>query len=355
MNARQFQTTSRDVRGACGRHVVFAMALWPLVSGWGRAVAQDATDSQGAPKPTSQAVVVVVGAEGAQEYAEEFRMWADHWKSAANHAGAEFTMIGADPPGDLDDRTRLEKRVAEHATARNVDVLWVILIGHGTFDGDAAKFNLRGPDVSAKDLSKWLSAVSTSVALIDCTSASGPLLVEAAAANRIVIVATKSGFEANFARFGRYLAEAINDPHSDLDKDDQVSLLEAYLTACRGVAEFYESEGRLATEHALLDDNGDGLGTPADWFRGLRATQRAKEGATLDGVRAHQLHLVPSRREAALPHNVRERRDALELAMAKLREDKAAIGDEKYYGQLEPMLIELARLYEGAGQLQSSE
>ena len=172
-----------------------------------------------------------------------------------------------------------------------------MLIGHGTFDGHTAKFNLRGPDVTAEELAEWLKPLKRPLAVINCASASAPFINRLAGENRVVITATKSGDEQNFARFGQYISAAIADPAADLDKDGQVSLLEAYLTACRQVAEFYEQEARLATEHALLDDNGDGLGTPAAWFRGLRATQRAKDGAALDGTRAHQFHLVASDRE----------------------------------------------------------
>ena len=102
----------------------------------------------------------------------------------------------------------------------------------------------------------------------------------------------------NFARFGQYLAEAIADPRADLDKDGQVSLLEAFLTASNRVERVLSHPiAQLATEHALLDDNGDRLGTPADWFRGVHATKRAKDGAAPDGIRAHQFHLIPSDRE----------------------------------------------------------
>ena len=172
-----------------------------------------------------------------------------------------------------------------------------MFIGHGTYDGHAAKFNLRGPDLSAEELAEWLAPMKRPIAVIQCASASAPFINRLAGENRVVITATKSGDEQNFARFGQYMSAAIADPRADLDKDGQVSLLEAYLTACRQVDEFYEQEARLATEHALLDDNGDGLGTPAAWFRGLRATQRAKDGASLDGTRAHQFHLVASDRE----------------------------------------------------------
>jgi hypothetical protein len=337
-------------------------ALWPPA-----AFAQSPVDDATA-RPR---VIVVIGAPGTEEYATAFRNWADAWRLAAEKGGAEFTLLGADDPtgaagSDADEQTttpavanaeesadisadndaaKLRDLLADQAADPKADALWLVLIGHGTFDGDVAKVNLRGPDVSASQLAEWLKPIPAPVALIDCTSASAPLISAASGPNRVVITATKSGFELNFARFGKYLAEAINDPAADLDKDGQTSLLEAYLTACRGVVEFYAADQRLATEHALLDDNGDGLGTPAAWFRGIRAVQRAKEGAALDGLRAHQFHLVRSGREADMPRAVRERRDELELALAALRDKKVELGDEAYYAQLKPLLVEMAQLY----------
>ena len=161
-----------------------------------------------------------------------------------------------------------------------------------------------------------------------------------------MVAATKSGYELNYARLGGYISTAILDPAADLDKDGQTSLLEAFLSASAGVAEFYEQEARLSTETALLDDNGDGLGTPGAWFRGIRATRRAKDGASTDGSRAHQFHLIPSRQERTMPAEVRARRDELEAAVAKLRDSKGeGVPEEEYYAKLEPLLVELARLY----------
>jgi hypothetical protein len=111
------------------------------------------------------------------------------------------------------------------------------------------------------------------------------------------------------------------------------------------VEEYYDAEVRLASEHALLDDNGDGLGTPAAWFRGLRATQRAKDGAALDGTRAHQFHLIASDYERKLPPEVRKRRDELELKIAALREEKQKLRESEYYDQLEKLMVDLAHVY----------
>jgi hypothetical protein len=114
------------------------------------------------------------------------------------------------------------------------------------------------------------------------------------------------------------------------------------------VADFFEQEDRLATEHPLLDDNGDGLGTQADWFKGLRVVKKAKEGAAPDGLRAHQLHLVPSAAERQLSPALRAKRDELELALAKLRDQKKVLPEDDYYAQLETLMVKLAKLYESA-------
>lgn len=293
-------------------------------------------------------VAIVVGAPGAPEYASEFRRWADQWKAAATRGGADTIVIGiGDRSEGTSDRDRLQATLAEQAPKAG-EPLWIVLIGHGTFDGKEAKFNLRGPDVSDEELAKWLEPVKRPIALIDCSAASAPFLNRLSGPNRIIVTATRSGSEVNYARLGQYLAESIADPRADLDKDGQVSLLEAYLSASHRVEEYYRTHSQLASEHALLDDNGDKLGTPPDWFRGVRATRRAKDGAPPDGIRAHQLHLVPSDRERKVPAAVRRRRDELELAVAALRDQKAKLAEDEYYKQLETLMLELGRLYQQA-------
>jgi hypothetical protein len=295
------------------------------------------------------AVVVVVGAPGTDDYAKQFGQWADRWRQAAARGNAEFTAIGLEAEGETGDRELLRQCLADRAP-KSPAALWLVLIGHGTFDGKNAKFNLRGPDFSAAELAEWLKPVERPLAIVNCASASGPFLSALSGPNRVVITATKSGHEHNFARFGDYFSAAVADPKADLDKDDQTSLLEAFLLAAARVEDFYKEESRLATEHALLDDNGDQLGTPADWFHGVRAEKAAKDGASPDGLRAAQLQLVPSRGEQDLPAAARSRRDALELEIAALRQRKDKTAEDEYYRELEPLLLELARLYEPADQ-----
>ena len=291
------------------------------------------------------AVLVVVGAEGTAEFGEQFRGWAERWKAAAESAKAEYQAIGLDESGNKADREVLVEVLEALAKSDNQETVWLVLIGHGTFDGKTPKFNLRGADFTPVELKTWLKNMERPVAIINCASASGPFLNGLSGENRLVVTATRAGSEYNFARFGEHLSTAITNLQADLDKDDQVSLLEAFLYASAGVRDFYAGEGRLATEHALIDDNGDELGTPADWFAGLRATKRAKDGAELDGMRAAQLVLVRSQREERLSPELRLRRDELERELAKLRQSKAELPEEEYLEKIEPILLELGRLY----------
>ncbi|MBL9190537.1 MAG: hypothetical protein JNK23_23870 [Opitutaceae bacterium] len=290
-------------------------------------------------------VIFVAGAAGEADFAPEITAQAEAWAKASAQAGARHVAIGLDAGGTAD-RERLQQVLAAEPKEGEGE-LWLVIAGHGTFDGKEAKINLRGPDVASAELAEWLKPFKRPLAVIDTTSSSAPFLARLSSPQRVVVSATRSGNEQNYARFGKFLAEAITDPKSDLDKDGQISLLESFLSASHRTTEFYKTENRLATEHALLDDNGDGLGTPADWFRGVIATKRARDGAALDGVRAHQFHLVRSTAELQLPPAIRAQRDKLELEISALRERKAKMNEEKYFKELEKLLLALAALYEG--------
>jgi hypothetical protein len=298
-------------------------------------------------------VIVVVGAEGEPAYGEQFRTWAGRWEAAAKIAGAELTTIGLSKESGRSDRELLVERLGELAQIKtqppSSEAVWLVLIGHGTFDGKTARFNLRGDDFAPADLAGWLQPLDRPLAVLNCASGSGAFLPELSGQNRVVISATRSGHEYNFARFGDYLSAAIGDLKADLDKDDQTSLLEAFLMAAGGVNEFYKTEARLATEHALLDDNGDKLGTPADFFQGVRAVKSARSGAAPDGLLAAQFILVRSASEELLPAETRVRRDELERDLAALRLEKSKLSESEYFTRLEPLLIELSKLYESAG------
>jgi len=314
-----------------------ALAPAPAISSETPAAATNATS-----------VLVVVGAAGEEEFGHTFAESAARWVKACLEAGAKLTTIGLETNAAASDLERLQQALASE-TKDGVAELWLVLLGHGTFNGKEAKFNLRGADVSATNLAEWLKPFRRPLAVLNTSAASAPFLAKLSGTNRVIVTATRSGSEINYARLGRFFSEAIADPEADLDKDGQTSLLEAFLSASRRTAEFYSTEGRLATEHALLDDNGDGLGTPPDWFRGVRAVKRAKAGAMLDGLRAHQFHLIRRGSDLALSPATRARRDELELSIAHLRELKGSLDETEYYSRLETLLLELARLYQPPG------
>jgi hypothetical protein len=297
-------------------------------------------------------VIVVVGAAGSAEFGDQFKTWAERWKAAADQGGAECQVIGLteQTPDTSDRQTLLDclGRLAEPNTGSpNESPLWLVLIGHGTFDGKTARFNLRGPDLSAAELAAALQPLPGRIAVINCTSASGPFVNALSAPGRVVVTATRSGSEYNFARFGDGFSAALLDRAADLDKDEQVSLLEAFLAAAAKVREFYADAGRLATEHPLLDDNGDRLGTPADWFEGVLAVKSAKSGARPDGSFANQWTLVRSAIEQELPGEIRSRRDQLEQELAHLRQQKGKLTEDEYLDLIEPVLLELSHLGQG--------
>jgi hypothetical protein len=300
----------------------------------------------GQPSPGEKpSLILVKGAGGEEEFGKLFADWSARWEEAAKKAGVPVQKIGFQETNSAADKDLLQKAI-ENESRTSAGELWLVLIGHGTFDGKEAKFNLRGPDVSASELAKWLETVQRPTAIIDSSSASAPFLTKLSRKNRVLITSTRSGQEQNFSRFGQYLSEAISDPSSDLDKDGQTSLLEAFLMASRRLTAFYESDRRLATEHPLLDDNGDGLGTAPDWFRGIYAVKRAKDGAEMDGFRAHQWHLVRSAAEQQWSMALRARRDKIERSIAELRQTKSQVTEDEYYRKLEPLLTDLALLYE---------
>ena len=185
-------------------------------------------------------MIVVVGAPGSDEYAAGFREWADQWRVAAEKSGAEFTLVGGDEPaGDRLKHRSLRNPSPPRTTAH---------------DWSTCSPNPRGERTSTR--CGWCSlatAASTArrrqvqparagrgrcgagrVAGADQNAARDDRLHlgqrtahqrRVGAPGRIVITATKSGFELNFARFGKYLAAAIAEPRADLDKDGQTSLL----------------------------------------------------------------------------------------------------------------------------------
>ena len=287
-------------------------------------------------------MILVVGAGGTDEYAATFAEWADQWQRVAQQADMRYQEIGRST--DANDYEQL-KAAIDAGSGSSEQPLWIVLLGHGTFDREIAKFNLRGKDVEANELKQWLTPLTRPLILVNGFSCSGAFLQPLHAPNRVVITATKNGAELNFARFGGFLAQALTDMTADLDHDDQVSLLEAFLLASSNVNQFYESDARLVTEHALLEDNHDGKGIPADFFQGIRAKASAQDGAALDGALAHRFIVKSSPAAATLSPEQLAERDRIETQIEELRQKKSSLAADRYFDQLEELMVALANIY----------
>lgn len=288
-------------------------------------------------------ICVIMGAQGQEEFASGFLTAAKAWEEAATRGGAHCTLLGVESDASTTDRDRLQQWI----TARKADTTatWIVYLGHGTFDGREARLNLRGPDATAKELATWLEPLRQPVIFIHGGSAGAPFIAALSKPERIIITATRSGHELNYARFGERFASLVASPAADIDQDGETTLLEAFVTAAQQTQAFYAETGRLATEHALIDDNGDKQGTPAEWFHGKRLQRRPAGTAEPDGARASLLALVSSDAERALTPGQREVRKSLEQELDALRALKAKLPEDEYYRRMEIIARKLGAVY----------
>lgn len=327
-----------------GCSLVFASAVQaPVVRG---AVAADASDSQPSTGSGREKLIVVVGAAGAEEFEGEFLAWGEAWQSLGERNQWDTLVVHEPTEPEQTPLQQLQLAVADHA--ERSERLWIVMLGHGTYTNGIAKFNLVGPDVSASELKRWLQPLRSEVIVVNCSSASAPFLPELSKEGRIVITATRSGTEINYSRFGKYLAESLTDLAVDIDHDESVSLLEAFLAASVKTDRFYRDGTRLATEHALLDDNFDRVGTSGDFYQGIRPLKSAKEGQAVDGSLAARVILFASDQATLFPPQLAAQRAEIERAIERLRGQKPAMDSASYYNALELLMLQLSQLYSQA-------
>ncbi len=294
-------------------------------------------------------VLIVSGIGGEAQYSEAFYRWgASMFDAAKERLGlpaANVVYLSERPEHDPERiHARSTKDNVEKAfddLARRVapnDRILILLIGHGSGSGAESRFNLPGPDISALELAAQLDKFPTqTVVLVNTASASGDFVPVLSGPNRVLVTATKTGFERNETVFGRFFVEAFALDGADTDKDNRVSILEAFTYARREVTRRYEDSNRLLTEHALLDDNGD------------REGSTEPDAAAADGAFARTIFL--DRRgvmamDAASGDSVlvalyNEKRE-LEARIAQLTNLKNQMEQTVYEAELETLLVELA-------------
>ncbi len=295
--------------------------------------------------PPRREMLILVGTPGEDPYAKQFATWTANLTTPATRAGITPTVIDATTPNPRATLTETLKKLTAPGEAAPTE-LWIILIGHGTDDGKRANFNLQGDDISHRDFAQLLAPLERPLVFANLTAASGPFLEALSGPDRTIITATRSGDQRDFAHFGEHFTRSLADPAADLDKDGQTSLLEAFLAASNRTTAFYEADQRLPAENALIDDNADRRGTPADAFDGLTAKVAATNGELPDGETANRVVLIPSPEEAAIPESLRTRRTQIELQIARLKTQKSNLPTDTYYDRLEILLVDLSHLYQ---------
>lgn len=298
--------------------------------------------------------LVVTGLGGEEKYHQLFMSLGDRL-STALHArfflpDSNIAWLGEDStPGTSKSRLYRGQSTAPNiraaigrmvARAKPGDQILIVLIGHGSGDGEETKFNIPGPDLTARDFKGILDRFARQrVAFLDLTTASGDVIATLSGPGRIIITATKSAYERNESQFARFFVDALDQPGvADVDKDGRVSLLEAYRYAAAETRRSYSNDERLMTEHAQLDDDGNGKGT--DLPDGRSAG---------DGLMARRFFIdagaVEARLAASDPQLATLYADkfAAEDKIDALKQRKSSMAESAYYDELEPLLLALAR------------
>ena len=298
----------------------FCAFLWPIFA-----------QTKGDP---NKFAVIVNGAGGEAVYAKQFEEWTGQLSSVlSTKFGFDTKQLTVLKGATAEDVKRTFTALKTQLDANNV--LFVFLIGHGSFDGKESKFNLVGPDLAAADYNAMLSALPTHrVVVFNMSSSSGEFIKSLSAKGRIVITATKSGQETNATRFTGFLITALNATDADTDQDGHTSVLEAFVYANRLTADFYKQAGRLATEHAMFDDNGDGVG---------REKLEAGEGLLARATYLDSLSTGEAAASAATGRLLKER-TRLEGEIEQLIARKGSMAETEYEATLERLFIELAKV-----------
>lgn len=281
--------------------------------------------------------VTIAGLGGAPDYETQFSKWAADLDKQLKAGGPDNHVLTLSGPGATRQHVEEVLRQVAAETASD-DAFALFLIGHGTFDGEEYKFNLPGPDITARELAGFTNKIPARRQLVvNMTSCSGATLEVFARKDRIVMTATKSGTEKNAPVFARYWVDALHDPAADTDKNGTVSALEAFNYAQRKTAAYFETEKLLATEHATMTDTGK--------VTGVRDPGSANGYGLLAAVFPLVRPQTTSTLKNAGPEKQRllTKKEELEAKIDRLKYQKAAMTPEEYKQQLTNLLLELAR------------
>jgi hypothetical protein len=283
-------------------------------------------------------LLVITGVGGDDEHTQNFHKWASTIVEAARERGgltdATITYLADKPELDAahikarSTRDNVQKAFADLASrARPADEVFIVLIGHGSFDGQKASFNLPGPDLNVDEYAKLLEKITAQrIVFVNTASSSGAFVQPLAGPGRTIVTSTKTGGEKNEPIFAQYFAEAFKDPSADTDRNGRVSVSEAFEFAKAKVAASYQKSGTILTEHATLDDSREGKFAATLFLESERA--RAEKTANVANPELRALL---------------ESQQQLESQITTLRLKKDVMPAAEYDQQMEKLLTELAQ------------
>ncbi len=243
----------------------------------------------------------------------------------------DFRIDGSSRRGDIE--TTIARLSSQLETG---DQLSIVMIGHGSSTDDAAKFNIVGPDITGVEFAALLQGFNQQdLVIINTISAGYEFSSALSARGRVVLSATRSRAERYDPMFAQYLIEALDSHAGDRDKNSRISVLEAYIYASQSVLTWYSDQGRLPTERAVLDDNGDGVFS-------LEPASGAGDGSLAE-IAYFDLSRANETKQSAEAQQLHSQMQDIERSIFLLRGQKANYLEEDYWQRLEALLIDLAR------------
>ena len=259
--------------------------------------------------------LIATGLGGNSDYETEFTRHANRIFKQLNKVSDDVTLLS----GENANTESLQATLNVLINRTNADdVLILIYVGHGSYNGEVFKFNVQGPDFSATDLARWLEPARAKQQLVVVTGASSGAVQQTLASDgRTVISGTRSGEQRNATVFGRYFSAALEDDAADVDKDLRITAVEAFRYAQSGINTHYTRNNEMTTENPISS--------------GPEPTMVLAHLETLPAVDPGLAHLFTQR-------------DSLEQDMASLRADKASYTEDEYFNELQRLLLELAMI-----------
>ena len=296
--------------------VKFALATLAISVFAATGMAQQTAPETTAPERVAS-TIVISGLGGSTEYDEQFKHYGD---TIADHA-RQLTGDDADVvllQGEAATREAILDTIGQLQQASVEDSIRIFLLGHGSFDGTQYKYNIPGPDLTGSELITALNQLPAAPQLVVlATSASGAVLEPLQAAHRVVITATKNGRERNAVKFTEYLVAGFGNSSADLDKDESISARELYKYAEKAVADHYDGEKLLASEHSRISgDSGETI-------------ELARYGSLLAQQNVISEELLGERKQ-------------ISDQIASLRARKSDLSEDEYFDQLQSLMLELA-------------